>query len=56
MNTRPDSLSRPYDAYSISAAISSDAIGSARENPVVRITIAATAVAMKPARSVTMWR
>ena len=40
----------------MSAAISSEAIASARANPVARITTAATAVAMKPYRSVRMCR
>ena len=40
----------------MSAATSSEAIASARRNPVARITTAAIAVAMKPNRSVRMWR
>ena len=43
-------------AWSISAATMSEAIASARRNPVVRMTTAAIAVAMKPNRSVRMCR
>ena len=46
MNTRPDAFSRLYAGCSISAAITSEAIASARAKPVARITAAAIAVAM----------
>ena len=43
-NVRADARSSPYAARSINAATSSDARGSARSNPVARITPAAIAV------------
>jgi hypothetical protein len=54
MNTRPDAFSRPWAACSMSPAISSEAIASARSKPAASITPAAIAVAMKPYRSVRM--
>ena len=56
-NTRPESRSSPYAARSINPATISDAIASARTNPVVMMMIAAIAVAMNANRSVRMcWK
>ena len=46
-STRPESRSSRQEALSISAATNSAATGSARTQPVARITPPATAVAMK---------
>ena len=53
---RLDSRRSDHAAANISAATSSDAIGSRRFQPVRRIRTAATPVPMNAARSVTIWR
>jgi len=53
-NTRPESRSNPHAALPIRATTIREATASARVKPVIRMMIPATAVPMKPYRSVRM--